>query len=433
MHTRLLRSRMVLLTSLVGCLSFFAAAPCAADAVSESYIRQHQPWSPQNMGLNALLWNRAKYLVTTEKLGRQRIDSGRATTTFQRLPGHLAPDAYAAQQQDPAERQKAALGCTQALQKFEEIAAKNHLNINDVADAYGLAFTMSYEVYSGGRQVNAAQRAGFIQQQRAVLMKNLFFQGSPDKERQLQTEKYGIDAVLASAQHAVASRTNDAVLRDSALRIAAQTLQELWSGPLGALELTSTGFGDRGERIIREGKATTRVALSPTPIANEPDAVQLWRDFVQYAQSNKVAVADYGQVQALALSINYEIYAGRALTDKQFQWAVREMSHDILGDATFQGSSAHDKQEVLEVIAIAAMSVAAELKQSATVAPEELDGPLLAIARNEGVDNASKARALADQARQAAKRNLAQLFAPRVFDNYVLAEGGFRPRTGAQR
>src|ERR1700694_249666 len=126
MHTRLLRSRMVLLTSLVGCLSFFAAAPCAADAVSESYIRQHQPWSPQNMGLNALLWNRAKYLVTTEKLGRQRIDSGRATTTFQRLPGHLAPDAYAAQQQDPAERQKAALRCTQALQKFEEIAAKNH-------------------------------------------------------------------------------------------------------------------------------------------------------------------------------------------------------------------------------------------------------------------------------------------------------------------
>jgi hypothetical protein len=54
-------------------------------------------------------------------------------------------------------------------------------------------------------------------------------------------------------------------------------------------------------------------------------------------------------------------------------------------------------------------------------------------ARNEGVDNASKARALAAQARQAAKRNLAQLFAPRVFDNYVLAEDGFRPRTGAQR
>ena len=37
------------------------------------------------------------------------------------------------------------------------------------------------------------------------------------------------------------------------------------------------------------------------------------------------------------------------------------------------------------------------------------------------------------QARLAAKKNLEKLFAPRIFDNYVLTEDGFAPRTGAQR
>ncbi|GAC1417769.1 MAG: hypothetical protein NVSMB64_27600 [Candidatus Velthaea sp.] len=429
MSKLLRRSRAVVLTSLVAMLCSVTGTPSAADeSLPDMYTRHVMEANPFR---TQTIYTVAIYQEARRQLGSQRIHAGRASTTFQRIPGYLAPSEYAAKATDASQRQQISVGYAQALRTFENEAAKNHLRLTDVAETYGLVFTMSYEVFSGAK-VNAVQRNSYIQQQRNALLHDALFQGTADKQRQLDAETRALDAVIAADDYAAALRTNDGKLRDYARQIAWRTLKDLWTGPVSGIELTSTGFGDRGARLIREGKATTRFVLSPTPYTSDPQGALLWRQFVRWA-GIKGAATDLGKTQALIVAICYEVYTGRPLNAAQSQWVERELGHDLLVDPSWQGTDDSEKQQSLEPFAIAAMSASAEYQRSASVAPETLEGVWLTMARENGVDNASQARAARDHARQVAKANLDKLFAPRVFDDYVLVEDGFRLKSGTRR
>ena len=365
--------------------------------------------------------------------GQARIDAGQASTTFRRATGPIAPARFGAQAPNPADRQAWTEEYARGLDYFEFLAKTNKVNLNDVADGWGLAFTVAFETYSGGQSPTAAHRRSYTEATRNNLMHNPRFQTYTDQERQLLFELYGMNAATAAIQSIKADETGNRAMRDQARQFARNTLASLWPYPVEGLELTSTGFEDRGLRLIREGKATEWFTPSPSPLVTDPQQRQLWLTFVQYTQTRKIPMGDLSGTLGECVLINWEIAnGGRPLTRQQYIWTFAGMKQMLLTNPAWQRMSDTEKQRSLESFAIKTMAVSAEYQQASRPVTEHLSGPLLAGAKANGIDEASLRLKRMDIVSFRALANLDSFFPPK-FAQYTLNENGFVLANAAKR
>ncbi len=365
--------------------------------------------------------------------GQARIDAGQASTTFRRTTGPIAPAQLGAQAPNPADRQAWTEEYARGLDSFEFLAKTNKCNLNDVADGWGLAFAIAFETYSGGQTPTAAQRRTYTEATRNNLMHHARFQTYTDQERQLQFELYGMNAATAAVQSVTAEKTGNRALREQARQTARNTLAALWPYPVEGLELTSTGFEDRGIRLIREGKATERFTPPPAPLVTDPQQLQLWWTFVHYSQTKTIPLGDLSGTLAECILLNWEIAnGGRSLTQQQYFWTFKGVTRIVLTNPAWQRMSDTEKQRSLESFAIKTMAVNAEFQQASRPVTEQLTGPLLAGARANKIDEASLRLNRMNIVSFRALANLDSFFPPK-FVQYTLNENGFVLANAANR
>ena len=357
--------------------------------------------------------------------GQRRIEAGQASTTFQRTTGSFAPAKYGAQAANPADRQTWTQMYTEGLTFFEYLAKENKINSSDVADGMGLALAVAYEVYSGDQIATPEQRSMFTEATRQNLLQNAIFQSYSDQDRQLIYEMHAMNAGLAGAKASIALRNKNTALRDEATQIARNTLAGLWPYPVEGMELTSAGFEDRGVRLIREGKATTQFTPPPAPLVRDPQQLQFWRTFVQFAQAQRVPMNDLSATTALCVIVNWEnAMAGQRLDQQHYFWTYAGMKKIILTNPDWQRMSDSEKESNLESFAIKTMAANAEMQQASRPMPEQLSGQMLQAARGMGVDQASLRAGKIKIASFKALANLDSVFPPK-FAQYTLTENGF--------
>ena len=412
-------------------LPTFIASDCVAQGINNPLDDVHNPIGALKRGMERrrLIQYAGIADAENERLraaGQARINAGQASTTFQRTIGPLAPARYGAQAPNPADRQSWTDAYAEGLAVFERLAAANKVNRNDVADGMGLALAVAYEVYSGGQQLaTPEQRRGFTEATRQNLLQNAIFQSYSDQDRQLIFERHGMNAGLAAAKDSTAFLTGNDAMRDEAIRIARDTLAALWPYPVEGIELTSSGFEDRGVRLIREGKATTQFTPPPAPLVTDPQQLQLWRAFVQVAERGKIPMNDLAATMAVCILINWQnALAGQTLDQQYISWTYAGMKKIVLTSPDFQRMSDTEKESSLESYAIRTMAVNAEIQQAARPVAEQLSGALLAVARSNGFDQASLRTKRIQIVSYKAVANLDAIFAPK-FANYILNENGF--------
>jgi hypothetical protein len=445
---------------LIAALYLFQLPTASADPISDYTRMQIFRSMPRQLMLNTtLLYGDAAYRLERQRLGRERIQAGRASTMFARTASQ-APTVFSSAWQG-ADRENAAERFSEALKEFNRSAAGANVRLDDAAACTALAFAQAYAVRFG-KMANERQRNDFAQQWRAWALRDPLYQGTDDAHRQLQLEQQEINAVLGNwfvwfAEH----KPESGWTREDGLSTAEGVLKSAWTAPLDQIVLTNAGFRSRnatqqpdvpsqpqtgtsqsqtaassqespdsyrarGARIIAQGRATTRFSLSAKALSSDTRLAQYWPLFLKAAEQRGLATNDFAQLQALAIAINFQVYSGRTLTDKQFAWALAAMKSDVLRDPEFQGYPSAQSQASLEALAGDTIS--------ALVATQRASNPAF-NSKGDGTSGTADgaSAALAAQARLTAKKNLEKLFAPRIFDNYVLTEDGFAPRPGAQR
>jgi hypothetical protein len=101
------------------------------------------------------------------------------------------------------------------------------------------------------------------------------------------------------------AETMTARLREQARAKAKALLAAWWHEPVEGLELTASGFGDRGQRLVKEGKATTRFrSVSPSQLPPETA-----RRFAESLSQRGGSMNDLADVQATCLALNYQVYS----------------------------------------------------------------------------------------------------------------------------
>lgn len=200
-------------------------------------------WDPSKSRIDNMAVNRqveagmmAGQMARQAALGEAKIKSGRATTAVAFTP---ANSAARGQPQGP-----------QRLDAFHAQMQRLGFRAYDIADGFSLAFALAYEAYHG----QAPGNARLIRMRNALkadMLRDPLFQGEAMASQQRQYENMAIMAIGAMTARA---QGNAAEARD----LAKPVLGRLWSIPPEGIELTPTGFGDRGQRMTASGNAPTR-------------------------------------------------------------------------------------------------------------------------------------------------------------------------------
>lgn len=394
---------------------------------SNALLNQQQNFfALQRMGLLLVgkeMVERQRLLQTVLPRGLRVIKSGKATTRFTPVAATIAPQHFAGLQGQTAdERRRLAGEFGRALQTFRQEAKARGLVHHDLAHVLGLAFVLSYETYSGGK-TNARQQAGITSAFRTFLLRDALHQGMDNRAKQLLAERRAIDAAAARAL----LRENK---RQQAQTVAQNNLAAYWGGPVEGIELTPNGFGDRGKRLVREGKATTRFRPVSGPVApaemaradlytlTPKDKLEAYyndclRRFDGELKKRGGTPNDLADAMTAAVALNWEAYdRGRKLTQPQYNGVMREMRKDVLSP-NWQARRDETKQRTYETIAIKAVAARDEAGRAANDHGPSLpasDDPLVKMANETARQYAAQAQKSAVvAARTKAYANLTEL------------------------
>lgn len=407
----------------------------------------------QQLQMNQLMLQYAAQQIILAEIGKRKIQAGKATTAFVPAAESLAPAQFVQNITDAAEKAELLAAYNRALADFRRLAAAQRLAPNDLAAAFGLAFAVNFEIYSNGQKPSAAQRAGITESFRRGLLADAAFQGWKEADKQILYESKIIKTMLAKQMYDQGASEKDQSKIERAREIAAATLDGWWNKPVEGLELTADGFGDRGERLVRENKATTRFEFAAAPIqprllaekkyfspglfSDVPKEEQLrqhiaaWEkyyteclaEFKDELKKRNRAINDLAEMGALAVSLNYEVYAGQELTARQYDGVAAWMRDQQLTSQAWQSANDRTKQMSYEYYAINAVAAHSEYRQTQRE---------IAEAKNaSGYDKIfadMQIRNSLNYLKERAKRNLVELFTPLKFDELTLTEAGFEAK-----
>ena len=357
--------------------------------------QQYNPWNPENTAqerradnqrfndlinshrqsqarasqayLRQLSINLYQAAVLRTKKGETRIKNGQASTGFKNLPGFSLKNYLLSQVKTPDLKLKVEQFAEASFNQFTAEVRAHGLQINDIADGEALAFVIAYELYFGGKSTSAHLQ-WLRQKGKEGLLKDSWFQGGADEERQRQYEMYG--ALIMYAQM-IRRKNNLASVSDlqEAKDIAAEVLRTVWGNSTDTILMTQTGFMHKGNKIIADGKATHLFAYNANlPTARRMASNSKTQGLAQVYQNNlnlyyqELARRggqrnDLAWCGTLAAYANYVVLTdGKDLNPIQLKSVYSFVKNAILKSPNVQAASDENKQFACEIFAINAAS-----------------------------------------------------------------------------
>ena len=203
--------------------------------------------------------------------GRKRIAKELATTGF--VPAGASPMAaqLAAKFTDPKQQALAAQSVAGQLGHFQAAAtARGGAVKSDAADIFAVAFVLDFEVVNdgGGEPPGGAAEVacGSVPGPAAVGRGVSGDAGRRAADARRADRAGGPGGVRATRGREAGQRRYARRMAREAAQANLNQLKDLWGHPPSGVELTPNGFGDRGERLRAQGKATTTFQLTAEPI-----------------------------------------------------------------------------------------------------------------------------------------------------------------------
>ena len=447
---------------LSGCLSFATSHAGAQETTNpytgrtfnnsiSSYLdtvimNQQQSNLMMNQQFQNMMFNQMIMDSIIKDIGNKRIVAGKASTRF--VPSAKGSQIGALAVNAGANKAQAIAANTAALTTFNEAMQRLGLTPNDVADGRALAFNMAFNAYAS-KDPGPTRLKNLRAQFKSAMMKDPMFQAKPDDERQAMYEKMAIPAVFAlsarqQAHRKPAGSEQREVLITTAERMGEGLLKSLWDKPIDAIELSPTGFADRGERVVQSGagKTTFQRSADSTMVATfarAPNARQLGWDekyytdllsqFDETAKKLGLQTDDLADAQVGAAFVVWPVYSGgKNLNAAQIAWVRREMRKDILSDPNWQRLSDAQKQDQYEGVALKSMHIAVQNERSRQRLADLKKDSGDAFTNLANAYQVESAQRVFDGNKDAAYRMLKEIFSPLNFDDYALAPDGFRKR-----
>jgi hypothetical protein len=401
-------------------------------------------------------------------------EQGKLTTAFRPTPQPLLPAQLAATPANAGGGAAASQQVANELCAFAEQAKKSGARTDDLAQASAVCVKLYYHVYSGGRDLTERQFASLVKLSGDHYMSDPMWAGLPDESRQLAIEQAAVAAVrnwqeyrriieveipkqaaearrLAGGNASALAIIGIAGPPDAAIRSEAKRrLEGMFD--FGGLKfnnytLTEDGFeARRGERLIKEGKATTAFRrasepLLPAILAAAPDlgngggadaARQAAEDltvFARFAQQRRVPTDDMAHAAALAVAIHYSILSGgQELTERQYQSLVKLLSRRYLEDPAWAALTDSVRQELAESWAAQAVRKLREYRRIIEVdMPKKRAEYAALFPKTDAKTLDSWVANMDDLAQADARRQIEYLFAPLKLGDYRLTDEGFVP------
>jgi hypothetical protein len=402
--------------------------------------------------------------------GERLKAQGRLTTAFRATPQPMLPAQLAATPANAGGGPAASRQVADELRAFAEQAKRSGSRIDDLAQASAVCVKLYYHVYSGGRDLSERQFASVVKLSADYYLSDPMWAGSPDEARQLAIEQAEVATVrtwheyrriveveipkdIAEWKRIGGDPANFGSIAgwpDSAIRSEAKrrlnAMFEFGGLKFDNYTLTEDGFEPhRGERLIKEGKATTtfrrgpepllpaRLAAAPDAGGGGPDAARQTAEdlkaFAELARQRRVPQVDMAHAAALAVAVNYSVFSGGAeLTDRQYQSLVKLLGRRYLEDAAWAALPDSARQELAESWAARAARNRREYRRII-----ELDMPkkraewAAMFPKSDPRTLDSWVANMDDLVQSDARRQIEYLFAPLKLDNFHLTDEGFVP------
>lgn len=402
-----------------------------------------------NQQFSMQLFNQMITDSVLRKIGKERIDAGRASTRFTPSQRGSQVETLIPTEADAAGRKSAIAANRACLADFHAAMKRFGLSPYDVADARALSFVMAYTAFKG--QDPGPVRLKTVRGQfREAMMKDTMFQSFPDYERQARYEKMVIPAMLAIMARRQSTKPGiEPQQRETLVAMAERTgeglLKGLWTQPTQSIELSPTGFIDRGDRIVATGGGKTTFQRSAKSLMapvqgnnylnqsfgwNEAYYQKLLDRFDRSATEWGLRTNDLADANVAGAVMAYQVYTDGKVTlnAAQIAWLRKEMRKDILSNPDFQRLSDTQMQEGYEKIALEAAHLVAHREKMMKEISDLSKDPGDSFQRigNAGVIDADKK--VLETNRSRAYDLLKRIFAPRNFDSYTLSPDGFRSR-----
>jgi hypothetical protein len=399
---------------------------------------------------------------------------GRQTTAFRATPQPLLPAQLAATPANAGGGAAASRQVADELGAFAEQAARAGARTDDLAQASALCVKLYYHVYSGGQDLSERQFASVVKLSAGYYLSDPMWVGLPDEGRQQAIEQAAAGAVRtwreyrrvveveipkqiaewkrltggdASNFGAVAGWPDTAVRGEAKRRLDAMFA----FGGLTFDDYTLTDDGlepRRGQRLIREGRATTAFrrapeALLPARLAAGPDAcgrgpgaarqaAEDLRAFADLTRRRRAPADDMAHAAALAVSVHYAVLSGGAgLTDRQYQSLVNLLGRRYVEDPAWAALPDAARQELAESWAVQAARTWRQYRQVIDVEIPRVRAEKAAMFPTADARTLDSWVAnMAEPVKSDARRQTESLFAPLKLDAYRLTDEGFVPLAG---
>lgn len=445
-----------------------------AQRTSDPYLRRvARDQATTNLGQFKGLWPHplSGVELTPEGFGDrgERLKAqGKLTTAFRATPQPLLPAQQAAAPASAGGGAAVGQQLADELGAFAEQAKRLGSRCDDLAHATALCVKLYYHVYSGGRELSSQQYAATVKLFADHYLSDPAWAGMTDEARQLACEQAAVAAVrhwrqyrhlveveipqqIAQWKRIGGDASNfgaitgwpDAALRSEAKR-RLDGMFALGTRKFDDFTLTEDGFeAHRGQRLIKEGKATTKFrraaqSLLPALLAAEPEAggrgpsagrqaAEDLKAFDAIARQRRLPTDDMAHVAALAFALNYAVATGGSeLTDRQYQSLVKLLGRRYLEDPAWAAASDATRQELAESWAARAAHNQREYRRIVDVETPRKRAEWMARFSNIDSRTLNQWEAnLVNPVKSDARRQLDALFVPLKLGDYRLTDEGF--------
>ena len=452
----------------------------AAKKASDPYVRRvARDQALTNLGQFKGLW---PYPVSGVELtpdgfgdrGERLKAQGRVTTAFRATPRPLLPAELAATPANAGGGAAPSQQVADELKVFAEHAERAGARTDDLAQASALCVKLYYHVYSGGQDLSERQFASVVQISTGYYLSDPMWIGLPDETRQRAIEQAAAPAVRLWQEYRrivedtprqiadwkrlsggdVSNFGSIAGWPDQTVRWEAKRQLDAMFA-FGGLTFNDYTLSDegleprRGQRLIKEGKATTAFrrtpeALLPARIAAAgPDAgdrgataarraADDLKVFADVTRGRRAPADDMAHAAALAVGVHYAVLSGGGeLTDRQYQSLVKLLGRRYLEDPAWAALPDAARQELAETWAVQAARTWQQYRRTVDVEIPK------ARAEKAAMFPTADARTLdswvanmADSVKSEARRQIESLFEPLELGAYRLTDEGFVPASG---
>lgn len=403
--------------------------------------------------------------------GQRLKAQGRLTTAFRATAQPLLPVELAATPANAGGGPAVSQQVANELVAFAESSKRAGARTDDLAQASALCVKLYYHVYSGGQDLSNRQFASVVKISAGYYLSDPMWMGLADEPRQRAIEQAAREAARLFQEYrrivevetpqkivewkrltggdassfGVVAGWPDAAVRGEAKR----RLDAMFTfGGLAFDDYTLTGDALeplRGQRLIKEGKATTAFvrapdALVPALLASGPDAggrgpaaarqaTEDLKVFAELTRGRRAPADDMAHAAALAVAVHYAVVSGgTSLTDRQYQSVVKLLGRRYIEDPAWAALPDTRRQELAETWAIQAARTWRQYRRTVDVEMPRARAEKAAMFPNVDARTLDSWVAnMSDWVKSDARRQIESLFAPLKLDAYRLTDEGFVP------